>query len=290
MNYDLRNLKDRGDTIVEVLIAIGLVTFVLVTAYTTVSYAARSIRDGQERQEALAIAQSQVELIRQNGGLDTSTHGCFDGAQKPAAPDTSNCAYTTDGVSGCTGAVTYCYKVATSKTSDGTYQVTVAWESLLKNPGSVALWYRPGAAAPVGGSGPGGGGTDGDAEIDAGTCDGPGLPACPRPGPGGSYYYTFVFINQSDNPPANIVSCTWDWGDGSPVQTFPGNNPICHKGNNSPPHTYPTLSPEPSYPAACVSVDTAGQYFKQYTAALHMTLVGGITKTDTREVVVPNCY
>jgi type II secretory pathway pseudopilin PulG len=53
-----------GDTIVEVLIAIVILSLILTGAYVTSNDSLRNIRDAQERIQALGIAQSQAEDLR----------------------------------------------------------------------------------------------------------------------------------------------------------------------------------------------------------------------------------
>lgn len=54
----------RGDTIVEVLIAITVVSFVLGGAYVTANHSYRNMRQAQERGEALKYVQEQLERLK----------------------------------------------------------------------------------------------------------------------------------------------------------------------------------------------------------------------------------
>ncbi len=82
--------SQRGDTIIEVLIAMSVLSLVLVTGYSISTRSLNGIRVSQERGEALKIAESQVEMLHalsaraesfealenrgiivQNNGLDT---------------------------------------------------------------------------------------------------------------------------------------------------------------------------------------------------------------------------
>lgn len=62
----------RGDTLVEVLICIGIVSLILTGAYITTNRSAAAVRDAQEHAEALKLAQGQLEQIRQNA-INTTT-------------------------------------------------------------------------------------------------------------------------------------------------------------------------------------------------------------------------
>jgi type II secretory pathway pseudopilin PulG len=57
-------LTQRGDTIVEVLIAIAVVSSVLGMSYATMNRNLLTIRDNQERTEAVKLAQGQIESIK----------------------------------------------------------------------------------------------------------------------------------------------------------------------------------------------------------------------------------
>lgn len=83
----IRRLNQRGDTIVEVLIAIAIVGAVLTIAYSIMNRNLQTMRDNQERTEASKIAQEQVETLKARWQVGTSraqiaalgTNGfCFD--------------------------------------------------------------------------------------------------------------------------------------------------------------------------------------------------------------------
>ena len=58
-------LKQRGDTIIEVLIAIAVASSVLAITYATMNRNMLTIRDSQERTEATKLLQGQIEALRQ---------------------------------------------------------------------------------------------------------------------------------------------------------------------------------------------------------------------------------
>ncbi len=60
----LRKLGERGDSIVEVLIAIGIITTVLAGAYIMTNTSLTMSRNAQERLNATKIVQSQLELLK----------------------------------------------------------------------------------------------------------------------------------------------------------------------------------------------------------------------------------
>ena len=73
MTYKGSKAGQRGDTIVEVLISMLIVSIVLAGAYVTVNKAAIGVRNSQEHAEALKLAQSQVEQVRQDASKKTGS-------------------------------------------------------------------------------------------------------------------------------------------------------------------------------------------------------------------------
>jgi prepilin-type N-terminal cleavage/methylation domain-containing protein len=57
-------LSQSGDTIVEVLIAIAIVSSVLAGAFSVTQKSVRAVRSSQEHAEMLQLLQGQVELVR----------------------------------------------------------------------------------------------------------------------------------------------------------------------------------------------------------------------------------
>jgi hypothetical protein len=86
-------------------------------------------------------------------------------------------------------------------------------------PGSVQM---VGSGACLGSVIGGGGGSSSSPSADYGGC--PGSPSCPPSGGGGStpaISYWIHLVNTTSNPdatPSSVNSCTWNFGDGSPVQ------------------------------------------------------------------------
>lgn len=65
--------RQRGDTLVEVLICVMIVSLILGGAYVTTHRSSQGIRNSQEHSEALKLVQSQLEQLRENAGRnDTS--------------------------------------------------------------------------------------------------------------------------------------------------------------------------------------------------------------------------
>lgn len=70
-----KRLTNRGDTIVEVLLAIVVVSGTLGTAFATMDRGVQGTRASQERAEALKHVESQVELLKAAGEQNASIHG-----------------------------------------------------------------------------------------------------------------------------------------------------------------------------------------------------------------------
>jgi type II secretory pathway pseudopilin PulG len=66
-------LSNKGDTIVEVLIAIAIVSSVLAGAFTVTQKSSQAVRSSQERAEMLQLLQGQVELVRALALKDAGT-------------------------------------------------------------------------------------------------------------------------------------------------------------------------------------------------------------------------
>jgi Tfp pilus assembly protein PilV len=72
-----RTGQQRGDTIVEVLICILIVSMILTGAYVTTNRSTTGVRDAQEHAEGLKLVQSQLEQIRQDA--NAADPSVFDG-------------------------------------------------------------------------------------------------------------------------------------------------------------------------------------------------------------------
>ena len=77
-------LSQRGDTIVEVMIAAVVLTLIIGAAYSIASRSLKAGRQAQERSEALKIAEGQAETIKAKAasgsdpGIFTAANFCFD--------------------------------------------------------------------------------------------------------------------------------------------------------------------------------------------------------------------
>ena len=83
MASKLASVRERGDTMVEVLIAIAVVSLILGGAYVTTNRSLQATRAAQERSTALKLAESQIERLKGLVESDATSDLVFG----PAAPD-----------------------------------------------------------------------------------------------------------------------------------------------------------------------------------------------------------
>ncbi len=148
--------RQNGDTIVEVMISLAILTLVLGGAYYTANQSYRNDRDSQEHAEALTIAQTQLEELRAVGSIAADKQ-CIGADLTPSSDcevNSSNTSLISDG-SQCTP---YCYMVKISKVTStsttytppsaptvylNTYDINVTWTALGgAGTDSVSLYYR----------------------------------------------------------------------------------------------------------------------------------------------------
>lgn len=111
----------RGDTIVEVLIAIAVVSLVLAGSYASTRRSANATRTAQEQGEALKFAESQVEQIK--AALESSPAGTI-------PPDSTQ------------GSIPYTVKTTITPLGSNNYNVIVTWPGLSGITNSVELDYK----------------------------------------------------------------------------------------------------------------------------------------------------
>lgn len=154
MELKLRKLQQTGDTIVEVLIAIAVVSSVLGITYSVMNRNLLIVRGNQERSEASKLAQSQLEMLKNVAGSDAATtiptsasvRFCM-GASGPVTNGWDSSAGTStpeaDNFGGYPGECqSGFYRMMLRYNSDGGYTVTVRWESLQGGRSQVVMAYR----------------------------------------------------------------------------------------------------------------------------------------------------
>lgn len=133
--------RQAGDTIVEVLIAIGIVSLVLAGAYATVQKSTAITQDTQERGVAQKYVEGQIEQMRyyyptkkasyQSAPSDwcISPTGSVSGGNACVMPDPA--------------AYVLAINPAPAPAPSGTYQISAKWDSLTGNTSNVTMYYRP---------------------------------------------------------------------------------------------------------------------------------------------------
>ncbi len=123
MKRVLRN--NNGDTIVEVLIAIAVISLILGGAFVSTRRSSAAVRTAQEQGEALKIAEKQVELLKvafATGIPDLTAvipPFCMADTTPLTAPPAANPA--------CTSGL---YSSSIDKPSASSYRIQVTWSSL----------------------------------------------------------------------------------------------------------------------------------------------------------------
>lgn len=111
-------LNQKGDTIVEVLISVAVVSLILTASYALSNRSSLAIRQAQERSEALKFSESQLENLRAylaTGGNWTAGDLCMlDNSAKTNVP--AQCNKGTDGR----------YRMSVAKNGD-IYTVSATW-------------------------------------------------------------------------------------------------------------------------------------------------------------------
>jgi prepilin-type N-terminal cleavage/methylation domain-containing protein len=143
-----------GDTIIEVLLSIAILSVILTGAYVTADHSLLEERDAEEHSVALTIAQSQVEELVAGATLGSDT--CLvnlTGSQNCSVESTDpGLGEVSSGVCQQSGAP-FCYSVSdtpihqpASTPNDvnwTSYEVDVTWYSLNGGLDSAQLYYRP---------------------------------------------------------------------------------------------------------------------------------------------------
>lgn len=141
-----RSQRQRGDTLVEVLIVIAIISLVLGGAYVTTNRSLQATRAAQERSNALKLAETQIEeiksLARTDPGTLFSITGAFCISKATSAPVVASDAACLVGLSG--NPVTSDPKFTISVVRTGNYfMLTETWTDVSgRTIDSLQLRYR----------------------------------------------------------------------------------------------------------------------------------------------------
>lgn len=134
-------LTHRGDTIVEVLLAIVIIGSVLVISYTTAS---RNVRIGQQTQErtvALKLVEGQLERLKQSSLASNAVFGmvgtfCMrDSDNAPVSAPSADCTK---------GPIPNGYRLAITPPVGGnrTFVINAVWDSIMGRTDNIKMTYK----------------------------------------------------------------------------------------------------------------------------------------------------
>jgi len=131
-----KHISQTGDTIVEVLIAITIVSMVLGGAFVSSNRSLKSTRQAHEHAVALKLAESQLEQIKNVAGVFTANDFCLSGGAVKTNPD-STCTIN--------NGIDYKININRLESSPGhhVFTVQVTWDNIHGNAASdqVTLVY-----------------------------------------------------------------------------------------------------------------------------------------------------
>lgn len=151
--FRLTGHRQRGDTIIEVLIAISIISFLIVGAYSITRQSLANERQSQELGEALQLTQSQIESLKDYLNTNASPSQTFclynnvvvvlpSGGISPG----SNCAVNTSGIPTTIEPV---YNLAITPSAQANniidFTVQARWNSINQkgtDTNSVVLYYQ----------------------------------------------------------------------------------------------------------------------------------------------------
>ncbi len=122
------HLHQKGDTIVEVLIAITIVSMVLSGAYISASNSLNGARQSQERVEALKLVEEQLERLKAKA---TFTGGIFSFSSPFCINDSNNLVDAAPAGSCINSVLGVSYKLSIARdATDKIFTVNADWERL----------------------------------------------------------------------------------------------------------------------------------------------------------------
>lgn len=135
----IRYRRQAGDTIVEVLISIGIISLVLAAAYTITNRNSMLNLETGERAQAQKLVERQIELLRTS--TESVNGKCFDsaGTLQPAAA--SQCTMDSEGNTHAGSSAAY--KVSINDAGGaGKYKIEASWDTTASSKGHVTMYYQ----------------------------------------------------------------------------------------------------------------------------------------------------
>lgn len=134
----------KGDTIVEVLIAVAVVSVVITSAYLVANRSTNGIQGAQEQSYAQKLVEQQTELLRSAASLPT-TSGCYDTSASPPLYVVPSGYYNPCLVAN--GGATYTIAIEPPSGTQTSFAVKVSWDTVSGQSAHVTAYYK-GASAP----------------------------------------------------------------------------------------------------------------------------------------------
>lgn len=146
MNKQNYHHKQRGDTIVEVLIAIAIVSLVLTSAYVISNKNSQTMQAVQEKTQAQKLVERQIELIKaadRSTITDVGSPFCFTGDTPDSATASAgdSCAFNGSGDTSPADTGSVQYKVTITIPSANRYTVAATWDRLGGGTGNITMYY-----------------------------------------------------------------------------------------------------------------------------------------------------
>ena len=124
-----------GDTIIEVLISVVVVSIVLVSCYTIINAKTKTLLVAQQRAQATRLVESQIEELRTKGSFPANTKCFYISSGIILNSITSgNCNFSVN------GSVNYALNIAYNNATTN-YTVTATWP-ITSGTGNVTMEYR----------------------------------------------------------------------------------------------------------------------------------------------------
>lgn len=127
--------KQSGDTIVEVMIAIVVISTVLAGAFLVSRSSIKNVRNSEEHSQALKLVQGQLELLRTAADKKPESNfgGTFCMSGLTPVPSTNPA---------CKSGSLYALSIKNTDAANHTYQATAQWNSITGGTARVQLSYR----------------------------------------------------------------------------------------------------------------------------------------------------
>ena len=134
--------RQAGDTIVEVLIAISIVSLVLTTAYMVTNKNSLTMQATQERTQAQKLIERQIELLRAATSVPAATSFCFTDDDGSTSTILTQCSFNQSGDSSTdTSAALYKIAISPNIPSPNTFEVKATWDRIGGGSSNITMNY-----------------------------------------------------------------------------------------------------------------------------------------------------